>query len=92
MSYLCKKTVTLFGNVYQPGDIIPVEAVLSHRVRALRTCGYIADAPASDTASDAESHKSPKTEAKGPASTTHTTKGSNKAHTASKRPTTSGKE
>ncbi len=92
MSYLCKKTVTLFGNVYQPGDTIPAEAVLSHRIRALRTYGYISDAPTSDTAFDAEGHKSPKTEAKDPASTTHTTKGSNKAHTASKRPTTSGKE
>lgn len=92
MSYLCKKTVTLFGNVYYPGDTIPDEAILSHRVRTLRTYGYIADVPTSDTASDEESHKSPKTEAKDPSSTTHTTKGTNKAHTASKRPITSDNE
>ena len=78
MSYLCKKAVKLFGKPYQPGDIIPTESVLSTRVRALITCGYN-DEP-----------KEVKTEAKGRASS-HTTKAGNKASTASKRHSTSGK-
>lgn len=94
MSYLCKKAVKLFGNPYQPGDIIPAESVLSTRVRALITCGYIADAPAADATDEPTDHndepKEVKTEAKGRASS-HTTKAGNKASTASQRHSTSGK-
>ena len=94
MSYLCKKAVKLFGRPYQPGDIIPTESVLSTRVRALITCGYIADAPAAGaTEEPADYNDEPKvvkTEAKGRASS-HTTKAGNKASTASQRHSTSGK-
>ena len=86
MSYLCKKAVKLFGKPYQPGDIIPTESVLSTRVRALITCGYIADAPADNN----DEPKEVKTEAKGRASS-HTTKAGNKASAASQRHSTSGK-
>lgn len=68
MSYLCKKAVKLFGKPYQPGDIIPTESVLSTRVRALITCGYIADAPAAEATEEPTDHndepKEVKTEAK----------------------------
>lgn len=94
MSYLCKKAVKLFGRPYQPGDIIPTESVLSTRVRALITCGYIADAPAAEaTEEPADYNDEPKvvkTEAKGRTSS-HTTKAGNKASTASQRHSTSGK-
>lgn len=94
MSYLCKKAVKLFGKPYHPGDIIPTESVLSTRVRALITCGYIADAPAAEaTEEPADYNDEPKvvkTEAKGRASS-HTTKAGNKASTASQRHSTSGK-
>lgn len=94
MSYLCKKAVKLFGKLYQPGDIIPTESVLSTRVRALITCGYIADAPAAEATEEPADHndepKEVKTEAKGRASS-HTTKAGNKASTASQRHSTSGK-
>ena len=94
MSYLCKKAVKLFGKPYQPGDIIPTESVLSTRVRALITCGYIADAPAAEATEEPAGHndetKEVKTEANGRASS-HTTKAGNKASTASKRHSTSGK-
>lgn len=94
MSYLCKKAVKLFGKPYQPGDIIPTESVLSTRVRALITCGYIADAPAAEAIEEPADHndepKEAKTEAKGRASS-HTTKAGNKASTASQRHSTSGK-
>lgn len=94
MSYLCKKAVKLFGKPYQPGDIIPTESVLSARVRALITCGYIADAPAAEATDEPAGHndepKEVKTEAKGRASS-HTTKTGNKASTASQRHSTSGK-
>ena len=93
MSYLCKKAVKLFGKPYQPGDI-PTESVLSTRVRALITCGYIADAPAAEATEKPAGHndepKEVKTEAKGRASS-HTTKAGNKASTASQRHSTSGK-
>ena len=56
MSYLCKKAVKLFGKPYQPGDIIPTESVLSTRVRALITCGYIADAPAAEATEKPAGH------------------------------------
>lgn len=94
MSYLCKKAVKLFGKPYQPGDIIPTESVLSTRVRALITCGYIADAPAAEATEEPADHndepKEVKTESKGLASS-HTTKAGNKASTASQRHSTSGK-
>lgn len=94
MSYLCKKAVKLFGKPYQPGDIIPTESVLSTRVRALITCGYIADAPAAEATEKPAGHndepKEVKTEANGLASS-HTTKAGNKASTASQRHSTSGK-
>lgn len=94
MSYLCKKAVKLFGKPYRPGDIIPTESVLSTRVRALITCGYIADAPAAEaTEESADNNDEPKevkTEAKGRTSS-HTTKAGNKASTASQRHSTSGK-
>ena len=94
MSYLCKKAVKLFGKPYQSGDIIPAESVLSTRVRALITCGYIADAPATEaTDESADNNAEPKevkTEAKGRASS-HTTKAGNKASAASQRHSTSGK-
>lgn len=94
MSYLCKKAVKLFGKPYHPGDIIPTESVLSTRVRALITCGYIADAPAAEATDEPADHndepKVVKTEAKGRASS-HTTKAGNKASTASQRHSTSGK-
>lgn len=94
MSYLCKKAVKLFGKPYQPGDIIPTESVLSTRVRALITCGYIADAPAAEATEEPADHndepKEVKTEAKVRASS-HTTKAGNKASTASQRHSTSGK-
>lgn len=41
MGYICQKTLTLFGTVYQPGEVIPADAVLGSRVRSLMTCGYI---------------------------------------------------
>lgn len=94
MSYLCKKAVKLFGKPYLPGDIIPTESVLSTRVRALITCGYIADAPAAEATEEPADHndepKEVKTKAKGRASS-HTTKAGNKASTASQRHSTSGK-
>lgn len=94
MSYLCKKAVKLFGKPYQPGDVIPTESVLSTRVRALITCGYIADAPATEATDESvdnnDEPKEVKTEAKGRASS-HTTKAGNKASTASQRHSTSGK-
>lgn len=94
MSYLCKKAAKLFGKPYQPGDIIPAESVLSTRVRALITCGYIADAPAAEaTDESADNNAEPKevkTEAKGRASS-HTTKAGNKASAASQRHSASGK-
>lgn len=94
MSYLCKKAVKLFGKPYQPGDIIPTESVLSTRVRALITCGYIADAPAAEATDEPADYndepKVVKTEAKGRASS-NTTKAGNKASTASQRHSTSGK-
>lgn len=94
MSYLCKKAVKLFGKPYQPGDIIPTESVLSTRVRALITCGYIADAPAAEAtdepADNNDEPKEVKIEAKGRASS-HTTKAGNKASAASQRHSTSGK-
>lgn len=94
MSYLCKKSVKLFGKPYQPGDIIQTESVLSTRVRALITCGYIADAPAAEATEEPADHndepKEVKTEAKGRASS-HTTKAGNKASAASQRHSTSGK-
>lgn len=89
MSYLCKKAVKLFGKPYQPGDIIPTESVLSTRVRALITCGYIAEAT-EEPADHNDEPKEVKTEAKGRASS-HTTKAGNKASTASQRHSTSGK-
>jgi hypothetical protein len=67
MSYLCKKAVKLFGKPYQPGDIIPAESVLSTRVRALITCGYIAEAT-EEPADHNDEPKEVKTEAKGRAS------------------------
>ena len=95
MSYLCKKAVKLFGKPYQPGDIIPTESVLSTRVRALIICGYIADAPAAEATEEPADHndepKEVKNEAKGRASSSHTTKAGNKASTASQRHSTSGK-
>ena len=45
MNYICQKNLTLFGTAYQPGDIIPEEAVLGSRVRSLMTCGYIMEQP-----------------------------------------------
>ena len=41
MGYICQKTLTLFGTVYQPGEVIPADAVLGSRIRSLMTCGYI---------------------------------------------------
>ena len=89
MSYLCKKAVKLFGKPYQPGDIIPTESVLSTRVRALITCGYIAEAT-DEPADNNDEPKEVKTEAKGRASS-HTTKAGNKASAASQRHSTSCK-
>lgn len=40
--YICTKGLTLSGAEYAPGDTIPAEAVLPHRVRALKNQGYIA--------------------------------------------------
>lgn len=40
--YICTKGLTLSGAKYAPGDTIPAEAVLPHRVRALKNQGYIA--------------------------------------------------
>lgn len=51
MNYICQKNLTLFGTAYQPGDIIPDEAVLGSRVRSLMTCGYIMEQP-TDAPSD----------------------------------------
>lgn len=90
MSYLCKKAVKLFGKPYRPGDIIPTESVLSTRVRALITCGYIADAPAAEATEEPADHNDEPKEVKTGASS-HTTKAGNKASTASKRHSTSGK-
>ena len=50
MGYICQKTLTLFGTEYQPGAIIPAEAVLGSRVRSLMTCGYIVDEATGNTA------------------------------------------
>lgn len=91
MSYLCKKAVKLFGKPYQPGDIIPTESILSTRVRALITCGYIADAPAAEATEEPADHNDEPKEAKTEAKGAHTTKTGNKASTASQRHSTSGK-
>lgn len=91
MSYLCKKAVKLFGKPYQPGDIIPTESVLSTRVRALITCGYIADAPAAEATEEPADHNDEPKEVKTERASSHTTKAGNKASTASQRHSTSGK-
>lgn len=53
MSYICAKALTLGGMPYYPGDLIPDDAVLPSRVRALKTSGYITDV-AADSAEWAE--------------------------------------
>lgn len=42
--FLCVKPLTLSGTGYLPGSIIPADAVLPNRVRALMRMGYIAAA------------------------------------------------
>lgn len=44
MSYLCRKAIQLNSVAYNPGDIIPEDAILGSRVRTLKSSGYIADA------------------------------------------------
>lgn len=43
MSYICRKQLTLGGKEFLPGNIIPEEAVLGSRVRALKSSGHISD-------------------------------------------------
>lgn len=41
MSYLCRKSVRLFGKDFAAGDIIPEEYVLKSRARKLASMGFI---------------------------------------------------
>lgn len=43
MSWVSNKVVFLGGVEYLPGDIIPDGAVISSRIRALKTAGYISE-------------------------------------------------
>lgn len=42
--YICTKAINLGGTEYVPGDVIPAEAILPSRVRALTNQKYIAPA------------------------------------------------
>lgn len=46
--YICLKPVTLYGIQYEPGDVIPSEAVLPTRIRALKNQGVIIESSLSD--------------------------------------------
>lgn len=46
--YICLKPVTLYGVQYEPGDVIPSEAVLPTRVRALKNQGVIIESSLPD--------------------------------------------
>lgn len=46
--YICLKPVTLYGIQYEPGDVIPSEAVLSTRIRALKNQGVIIESSLQD--------------------------------------------
>lgn len=46
MGFICNKALTLGDVPYYPGDLIPDDAVLPSRVRALKTSGYITDVAA----------------------------------------------
>lgn len=46
--YICLKPVTLYGVQYGPGDVIPSEAVLPTRIRALKNQGVIIESSLPD--------------------------------------------
>lgn len=46
--YICLKPVTLFGVQYEPGNVIPSEAVLPTRIRALKNQGVIIESSLPD--------------------------------------------
>lgn len=46
--YICLKPVTLYGVQYEPGDVIPSEAVLPTRIRALKNQGVIIESSLPD--------------------------------------------
>ena len=46
--YICLKPVALYGVQYEPGDVIPSEAVLPTRIRALKNQGVIIESSLSD--------------------------------------------
>lgn len=43
MGFVCKKSLTLSGSEYHPGDVIPDGIILDSRVRALKTSGHIVE-------------------------------------------------
>lgn len=46
--YICLKSVMLYGVQYEPGDVIPSEAVLPTRIRALKNQGVIIESSLPD--------------------------------------------
>lgn len=43
MSYICRKTLTISGVLYNPGDIIEDGVILPDRIRSLKTIGMISE-------------------------------------------------
>ena len=43
MSYICRKTLTISGVLYNPGDIIEDGVILPDRIRSLKTIGMIGE-------------------------------------------------
>lgn len=43
MSYICRKTLTISGVLYNPGDIIEDGVILPDRIRSLKTIGMITE-------------------------------------------------
>nr|DAU24236.1 MAG TPA: hypothetical protein [Caudoviricetes sp.] len=43
MSYICRKTLTISGVLYNPGDIIEEGVILPDRIRSLKTIGMISE-------------------------------------------------
>ena len=57
--YICLKPLTLSGVEYLPGNHIPADAVLSSRVRALMTQGYIASQDTAAVSAEADAKTAP---------------------------------
>lgn len=43
MSYICRKTLTISGVLYNPGDMIEDGIILPDRIRSLKTIGMISE-------------------------------------------------